>query len=122
VRRRFPDRAGDRMEAGARAEDHVNEIVFGGDDPAMVGEVVEVWPSREVFDAAADSGAWGDVWAVWGTADEVDAELQHLGPYRDSKGRVERPASILWADGGADDGSGDPPIPEPLRGSWGPAT
>jgi hypothetical protein len=37
-------------------------------------------------------------------------------------GMLPAEASILWADDGADDGSGDPPIPEPLRGSWGPAT
>ena len=73
------------------AEDFVNDIVFGGDDPTIVGELVEVWASEEDFDIASMTGAWGRLYAVWGTEDEVDRDIESLGEWIDSKGRTGRP-------------------------------
>ena len=74
----------------ADAEDFVNEIVFGGDDQTVVGELTEVWPDEESFTASFSDDSWGRLWAVWGTEEGVDAELEALGEFRDDKGRTGR--------------------------------
>lgn len=83
MKRRFTDYC--------EAEDFANDMVFGGDDPNVVAELVEVWPDEDAFDDARITDAWGTLYAVWGTDAEVDEEIAHLGPFIDSKGRTGRP-------------------------------
>jgi hypothetical protein len=72
------------------AEDFANDLVFGGDDPTVQAELVEVWPDHESYDHSFQTGAWGDLYVVWGAEDEVDQALEALGEWTDKKGRVER--------------------------------
>ena len=77
-----------------KAEDFVNELVFGGDDPKIVGELVEVWRDEEHFnDSYTDPDnpeKWGVMYAVWGTEEELEAEVVKLGEYIDRKGITGR--------------------------------
>lgn len=71
------------------AEDFAGELVFGG-DAGIEAELVETWPDADTFDRASLTDAWGDLYVVWGTPEEVDLAVELLGPYVDSKGRVAR--------------------------------
>ena len=73
------------------AEDFVNDIVFGGDDPTIMGELVEVWPDANTYEEACQNDAWGVLYAVWGTEAQVEAEMYLLGEFIDRKGITARP-------------------------------
>jgi hypothetical protein len=72
------------------AEDFANDMVFGGDDPDVEAELVEVWPDEASYTEAALTDAWGALYVIWGTEAEVDQGLELLGDWISAKGRVAR--------------------------------
>jgi len=70
------------------AEDFAEEMVFGHNDPNLVAELIEVWPSFEAFQEDEDS-VNAVLYVVWGTPDEVDAEAEAFGIWTDRKGTIE---------------------------------
>lgn len=81
------------------AEDFLNEVIFGGDDRTIVGELVETWEDEDAYEAAygVDGPAgWGTLYAVWGTQAEVDAEIDNMG---DTLGYfIDRKGQTGWPD------------------------
>jgi len=79
-----------RFLDSVEAEIFAEELVFGGDDPQVEAELVEVWDDDDSYHEAALTGAWGTLYVVWGHEDEVRTEIDKLGDNIDCKGRIGR--------------------------------